>query len=201
MTTATSNVDFKNVKRGHDGARAQRKVPHIHTGPVVHSKNHVAGEQIKKSLLHHHSTATFILFGWLKDHMRSSGELSGLCQITGGTKQHGRVAVMPASMHLSGIHRPVGQIILFGNIQSINVSSKPNSSLATLRILQGTSNSPHDSRARKTSVNFNTPRFETVGDQLRRVCLFEGRLWMSMQLVAPFGHFTMHVLQARDDVH
>jgi hypothetical protein len=108
---------------------------------------------------------------------------------------------MPASMHLSGIHRPVGQIILFGDIQSINVSSKPDGSAATFRIMQRTSNGAHDSRARKTSVNFNTPRFETCGDQFRRVCLFEGRLRMGVQLVAPFGHFTMHFLQVGDDVH
>lgn len=68
----------------------------------MHAVNCIAWKALEEAVREHGSAAPTFL-GGLEDQVPCAGEISVLGQLPSGPKQHGRMAVMAASMHAARI--------------------------------------------------------------------------------------------------
>ena len=103
MAAHTVDHDCENITGRRDGTRAHKNLPFCLTRQVVKRKNPIAWEPLEKTVLDHLHRAALIFFGGLKNQTNGAIEIACLGEESREPKQHGRMAVMPAGMHLAGI--------------------------------------------------------------------------------------------------
>ena len=74
MATPAGDGDREFVAARHDGAIAQRELPHRHAGPVVHAEHRVAGEALEQAVVDHALRAGPAYFGRLEDQVHRAVE-------------------------------------------------------------------------------------------------------------------------------
>ena len=62
--------------------------------------------------------------------MHRAGKIGRRGEVPGGAQKHGGVPVMAAGMHLVGVHRGMGEVVLLLQVQRIHVGAQPDRLLA-----------------------------------------------------------------------
>ena len=96
----------------------------LHAGPVVHAKNCIHREAGEQAFLHHLARTAAALFGGLEDQVDRAVEVAVFGQILRRRQKHGRVAVMPAGVHLAGVLAGVGKGIELLQRQCVHVGTQ-----------------------------------------------------------------------------
>lgn len=99
-------------------------------GHVVKPVDGVAWEEVEQPVLHHAFCAAAALFCGLEDEMRHAGKSARGGEMTGRAQEHGRMSVVPASVHLSVHGRPVGTIGRFRHGERVHFGAHPDDSRA-----------------------------------------------------------------------
>jgi hypothetical protein len=147
------------------------------TGHVVKPVDGVAREEVEQPVLHYALCAAAALFCWLEDEMRRAGKSARGGKMTGRAEEHGRMSVVPASVHLSVHGRPVGTIGRFRHGERVHVGAHPYDS----RAVADTQRS-HDAGACQTATQLKSCLFQDRRHNFAGPRLLESELGVRVKI-------------------
>ena len=135
----------------------------------------IAVEPVKQAVIDHGLCTATALFGWLKNQMHRAHEIvSCITDEPGARKQHGRVAVVAAGMHLSRVLARMLENILLGHGKGVHVRAKANGAAGTGRALAPTTHHAHHTSAPDAHMHLIHRHFpQGVGHDLGRAVLLK----------------------------
>ena len=156
-----SDMNLELIGRSHHGPGGHAKSARGGTWPVMQAKDGVAREPLEEPFLNHAPSAPTALFGWLKNQMNGAVKLLALHEHFGGRQQHGRVAIVAASVHAAVVDRAMPERIDFLERQGVHVGSQADRAGRIADLEAG-----DDSCAGQTTVDRVAPFAQLGGDHV-----------------------------------
>jgi hypothetical protein len=149
----------------------------------VSTKDGLDWELVEETVLDHFASPSPALLGGLKDKHDPAIEVSMIGQVLGRCEQHRRMPIMTTGMHAPGVLTGVREGVVLGHGQRIDVGPQSQASLAAPPL-----DHAHNPRLGQTSVHFNAPFGQALGDQIGGSDLLEAQLGMSVKIPPKSGH-------------
>ena len=181
MGALAAQGDLELVARGKHRAAAQRELTCGHAGPVVGAEDGLHRELLEQPVLDHLAGTAAAFFGRLEDQVDGAVEIAVLGQMLGRRQQHGGVAVMAAGVHLARMDAGMGELVVLGHRQGVDVGTQAHRALAGAVL-----DDPDDAGLAQPPVYRNAPVGQLLGNQLRGAVLLETQLGMGVN-VTPEG--------------
>ncbi len=188
--------DIPTVGGGEQRPRLGRDLPDLDPGLVVQGKHRVAREFVEQPFLDHDPPAAAPLFGRLKDQVHGAVEIAGARKIAGGAKQHRRVTVMAARMHLPLIGRAVREIVQLVDRQRVHIGAQPDRS----RRVAAPDRADHPG-AGEPAMHLAAELGELIRDQVGRAPLGKSELRMSVNVAADRRQLVLIMAHLGNDRH
>lgn len=184
VCAAPSDPDDEVVLAGHDPADPRGDGTGRHAGHVVGAEQGVDREAIEETIRHHRLGAAPVLLGRLEHEADGAIEVAPLGQQPGGPEHHRHVAVVSARVHLAGDARRMGAAAgVFRDVQRVHVGADADRAASGPHGEIG-----HEPRPADAPMHVEAHPVERFGDIVGRLLLFEARLGMLVQMMAPLGH-------------
>ena len=195
------DLDVDRVRGRHDRTGADRELADRNAGAIVHAINLLDAETVHQPVLDHRGCARTALFGRLEDDDRGAGEIARLGEIARRTQQHGRVAVMAASVHLACRLRGIGKIGLFLDRQRIHIGAQADHLEAAIGGLAALDHADHTGLADARDYLIAAELPQTVGHECRSAVHVVEQFGMLVDIPAPGLNVGLQVGDAVDDGH
>ena len=164
MRAMAGDLYVELIGRGHHRSGHGGKLAHRQAGPVMHAENAAHRPALEQAIIDHGLATTLMLFCRLKNKMHHAVEVTRLGQVLRRTQQHGGVAIMPASMHASGMLRAVGKVVAFFDRQRIHIGPQADGMASLLAVAQGAgAQAGHDAGATHAARDLQAPGFQPTG--------------------------------------
>ena len=115
----------------------------------------------------------------LEDQRERSVEAAVLGQMPGRRQQHGRMAVMAAGMHDTGMRAGVGEGIGLGDGQRVHVGAQAQAPVAA-----AAHQPPHNARAAQAAFHLVSPLLQLLRDQGAGAMFLEAKLGVPVDVAA-----------------
>ena len=92
----------------------------------MHAKDRLHGKALKEAVLDHLPCAAPAFFSGLKEQVDRAIEMAVLGQMLRGRQEHGGVAIVPTSVHLTGVLTRVSEGVALLHGQGVHVGPESN---------------------------------------------------------------------------
>ena len=189
MAATACDLDGDAVCRGHHGARVDANRARLHGGPVVHGVDGLHRKAVKQSVFHHHPRTGKAFLARLEYQHGRAVEVTRLREVTRSSHQHGRVSVVAATVHQSGLARLPGKVVVLRQRQCIHVSPQAHHGAAGHA---APTNHRHDACAADALVDLiHTADLERLYHPLAGVNLFKTQFRVRVQVAAQCSQLRM----------
>ena len=185
MPTHTFHSDLPFIHRSHNRPRAGAQLTRLRKWIGVNGIDLINPEALHHALFDHDAPAANRLFRRLENQRDTSLKIARLTQIFRCTKQHRRVPVMAASVHLA-VHftGPLGPR-LFLHRQRVHIRAQPRARPSTLTVDNG-----NNARLRDALMDLvYTKLAQPLDHKGRRLVTVQRQLWVHMNMPPPARHF------------
>ena len=155
----------------------------------------VARKLLEQAVGDHGARAAKPLLGRLEDEGDAACEVAGLRKIARRTEQHGRVAVVAAGMHGSGLRGAPRQVGGFLDRQRVHVGAQPKASRPFRVAMQDAD----DAGLAQAAMNLDSVVLEFLGDERRCAHLLETDFGMGVDVTPDRGQFVGVSIDAGKD--
>ena len=181
MAADAIDVNCELIRRRIDVAGDRRELADRYGEIVMGAEDHVARKPVEQALLDHDAAAARPFLRRLEDEVDGAVEILGLREIACGAKEHRRMPVMPASVHLAGIDGLVGEVGLLLDRQRVHVGADADRARAGAAA-QGAD----DARMRDPARDLDAPGGELLSHDVAGAVLLEAELRMGVDIAPPF---------------
>src|SRR6516164_6896165 len=124
MAAAAGDDDLKRVEEGRRNALPECEATTWNVRDVVHAVDRINRELVEQAVLDHAPAAALVLFGGLEDEVHGAAERFCTRKLRGSAKQHRRVAVMAAPVHLAGDRRLVRMVSKLEDVERVHIGTQ-----------------------------------------------------------------------------
>ncbi len=179
MATLAMDGDGELVTRRHHRPRAQSEFADAQTWPVVHAVHRLHGKFLKQAVFDHFTRTTTAFFGGLEDHIHRAVKVAVFRQMLRRRQQHGHVAVMAASVHLSWVLAGVWKLVELLHGQSVHIGAQADSPVA-----RAVFDNAHHARGAHAAVDRYSPFGQLGRDHVRGALLLKAQFRMRMDVAS-----------------
>ena len=175
-------VILNSLLEANAGPAQSANCPAAKARPVVRAEDRLHRESLEQAVLDHFARAAAAFLGWLEDEVDRAVEVAVARQVLRGGEQHGRVAVVTAGVHPAGVLARVGEAVVLGHRQRIDVGAQADGP----RRVAVADDADHAGLA-EAAVHRDAPALERPGDQVRGALFLEAQFRVGMDVASHRG--------------